>query len=174
MIVTLGLRAAQLVISAVVLALAVVLINGYGPGHGPALLGYGAFCGGAALVIAAVGTLAVFFDRLQGVIMLALDGLASFFLLAGAAAWTAKVKTGDCNSESYILSIASIVRVSDDKTFPGKNLDQRLKNAREFIVARCRIEQAETAVLWILVICFLATIVLAFFGRSGKRGGAMV
>ena len=67
----------------VVLALSVVLINGYGPGSGPALISYGAFCGGAAIVFAAVGVLAVFFDRLQGIIMLALDGLAAFFLVAG-------------------------------------------------------------------------------------------
>jgi len=49
------------------------------------LLDYGAFCGGAAIVIAAVGLVATFIDSLQGIIMLALDGLASFFLLAGAA-----------------------------------------------------------------------------------------
>ncbi|KAL2068161.1 hypothetical protein VTL71DRAFT_16259 [Oculimacula yallundae] len=174
MIVTLGLRISQLLISAVVLALAVVLINGFGPGHAPALLGYGAFCGGAALIIAAIGLTAVFIDKLQGVIMLALDGLASFFLLAGAAAWAAKVKTGDCTKESYWLSIRSILDFSDKKTFPGKNQKQVTKNAKDFIITRCRMEQAETAVLWILVICFLATVILAFFGRSGKRGGAMV
>ena len=65
------------------LALAVVLINGYGPGSGPSLIGYGAFCGGAGIVIAAVGVAACFFDRLQGVIMLGLDAFAAFFLLAG-------------------------------------------------------------------------------------------
>lgn len=75
----------QLLIAAVVLALSVVLVNGYGPGHAPSLLDYGAFCGAGALLFAAVGVLALFIDKLQGVIMLAVDGLATFFLLAGAA-----------------------------------------------------------------------------------------
>jgi hypothetical protein len=61
------------------------LSNGYGPGHAPSLLDYGAFCGAAALVFAVVGLGAIFFESLQGIIVLALDGIASFFLLAGAA-----------------------------------------------------------------------------------------
>jgi hypothetical protein len=71
--------------AAVLLSLSAVLINGYGPGHAPALIGYGSACGGAALVIAAIGVVAIFFDALQGIIMLALDGFATFFLIAGAA-----------------------------------------------------------------------------------------
>ncbi len=66
------------------MALSVVLVHGYGPGHAPSLLDYGAFCGAAALVIAVVGLAATFSERLQGIIILALDGLASFFILAGA------------------------------------------------------------------------------------------
>jgi hypothetical protein len=71
-----------------VLALSVVLINGYGPGHAPSLLDYGAFCGGAGLLIAAAGLGAIFLEPLQGIIILALDGIASFFLLAGAGVST--------------------------------------------------------------------------------------
>jgi hypothetical protein len=48
------------------------------------LLDYGAFCGGAGLLIAVAGLGAIFFEPLQGIITLALDGIASFFLLAGA------------------------------------------------------------------------------------------
>lgn len=73
----------QLIFAAVVLALSVVLINQYGPGHSPSILDYGAFCGGAALLVAAVGVLACFVESLQGFITLALDGLAALFLLAG-------------------------------------------------------------------------------------------
>jgi hypothetical protein len=47
------------------------------------LISYGAFCGGAGLLIAAIGVVACFFEALQGRIMLALDGLATFFVLAG-------------------------------------------------------------------------------------------
>jgi hypothetical protein len=59
------------------------LINGYGPGHNPSIIDYGAFCGSAGLIIAVVGIAAIFFDALQGIIVLALDAFAAFFLLAG-------------------------------------------------------------------------------------------
>jgi hypothetical protein len=67
-----------------VLALSAVLIAQYGPGgSAPSIIDYGAFCGGASLVIALVGVAACFIESLQGIITLALDGLATFFLLAG-------------------------------------------------------------------------------------------
>jgi hypothetical protein len=74
----------QLIFSVVVLGLSVVLITQYGEGHAPSILDYGAFCGGAALVIAAVGIVAAFVEALQGTIMMILDGITTFFLLAGA------------------------------------------------------------------------------------------
>jgi hypothetical protein len=74
-----------LLFAAVVLGLSATLIKQYGPAttNPPALFDYGAFCGGAALVIALFGIVACFVESLQGIILLALDGLASFFLLAG-------------------------------------------------------------------------------------------
>lgn len=62
-----------------------VLVHGYGPGSAPSLLDYGVFCGAGALIVAAIGVVACFLEVLQGIIMLAIDGLASFFLIAGAA-----------------------------------------------------------------------------------------
>jgi len=64
------------------------MINGYGPGHAPSLLDYGAFCGAGGLIFAVAGIGAIFFEPLQGIIILILDGIASFFLLAGAAVST--------------------------------------------------------------------------------------
>lgn len=60
-----------------------MLIKGYGPGKGPALIDYGAFCGGAGVVFAGIGVVACFIEGLQGILILGLDGLATFFLLAG-------------------------------------------------------------------------------------------
>ena len=65
------------------MALSIVLIKGYGPGKAPALLDYGAFCGGAGILIALIGVVATFVEALPGIIMLALDGIATFFVLAG-------------------------------------------------------------------------------------------
>jgi hypothetical protein len=90
MIITLAVRILQLLFAIIVLALSVVLIKDFGPvlegakaQKVPSLIDYGAFCGGAALVIAVVGVVAAFFEKLQGLIMMVLDGLAAFFLLAG-------------------------------------------------------------------------------------------
>jgi hypothetical protein len=83
MIITLGVRVLQLLFAAVVVALSAVLIKGHGPGHAPSLIDYGAFCGGAGIIIAAIGVIACFIESLQGIVMLALDGLATFFVLAG-------------------------------------------------------------------------------------------
>ena len=47
------------------------------------LISYGAFCGGAGLILGVIGLAAMFFDGLKGIIVLGLDGIASFFLLAG-------------------------------------------------------------------------------------------
>jgi hypothetical protein len=73
----------QIIFAAVVLALSVVLIKDYGPGHGPSLFDYGAFVGGAGLVFAAIGIVACFIESLQGIVMLVLDGLVTLFTLAG-------------------------------------------------------------------------------------------
>lgn len=82
-IITLGLRGAQVVFAAIVLGLSVALVKGYGPGHAPSLLDYGAFCGGATFVVAIVGVATCFWDGIAGIIMLVLDGITCFFLLAG-------------------------------------------------------------------------------------------
>jgi hypothetical protein len=74
-----------------VLGLSIALIKGYGPfypnaknnGSPPAIHGYGAFCGGAGLLIAIVGIVSCFFEMLQGIVVLALDGVAALFVVAG-------------------------------------------------------------------------------------------
>jgi len=171
MIVTLALRVCQLIFSAVVLALSVVLVNGYGPGHAPSLLDYGVFCGAGALVIAAIGVIACFLEALQGIVILAIDGLASFFLLAGAAAFSAKIKSGSCTNGYYLEAIGDTILPSGDKNYYGNNQQQIDDNVVKDIESRCRLAQADEAFLWIAVICFIATAVLGFLGKSGKRGG---
>lgn len=66
------------------------LISGFGPGSPPSLIDYGAFCGGAGLVFAAIGLVAIFFEPLQGIVILVLDLVAAFFLLAGGGVSTSK------------------------------------------------------------------------------------
>lgn len=90
MIITLALRILQILFAIIALALPIALIKGMGPvlptrhlDKAPSLIDYGAFCGGAGLAISLIGVAAAFFEPLQGLIVMALDGLAAFFLLAG-------------------------------------------------------------------------------------------
>lgn len=85
-------------------------------------------------------------------------------------AYAAKVRTGDCTDFlGYIQTLNGVINVSDLKNY--NNSEQAAVNDA---TARCRMVQAETAFLWILVVCYVGTIVLAFFGRSGNKDGALV
>jgi hypothetical protein len=174
----------QSIFAAIVLALSVVLINQYGPGHAPSLLDYGAFCGGAALVIAIVGIVACFIESLQGIIMLVLDGLATFFLLAGGivssgrilAIWSpfliayfqafaASIKVGNCSNLLYYATIDTFAP-SEQKWSTGQDGD--LLND---VQNRCRMTQADTAFLWFTAACATAAVALSFMShKSGGRG----
>ncbi|KAI9646718.1 hypothetical protein NHQ30_004715 [Ciborinia camelliae] len=165
MIVTLALRVLQLLFAVVVLALSVILTKGYGPGTSWSLISYGSFCGGAALIFAAIGVAACFVEALQGIIMLALDGIASFFLLAGGIAYAATIKVGSCSDLNYI---------EDHKNpfFPGGHkfyYDNTEKAVLDDLKTRCQETQASTAFIWFTAACFIGTIVIHFLGH--KRGG---
>ncbi|RDL35040.1 uncharacterized protein BP5553_06971 [Venustampulla echinocandica] len=186
MIVTLALRVLQLLFGAVVLALSIVLIKGYGPAMAGATLGkapeeplmdYGAFCGAAGILIAAIGIAATFFEKLQGIVMLALDGLASFFLFAGAVAYAAKVGAGSCTDETYkgyLVKHFDLFRPSIYKEYHTTDVDKRAGLIEDDIHGRCREFQANTAFIWFMFACFVGTFALGFLAKSGRRGGAMV
>ncbi|KAA8572457.1 hypothetical protein MFRU_003g03220 [Monilinia fructicola] len=163
MIVTLALRVLQLLFAAIVLALSVILIKDYGPGTSWSLISYGAFCGGAAIVIAAIGVVACFLEALQGIIMLALDGLASFFLLAGGIAYAATIKVGSCSNIDYLSNHNNPFVPGPGKTYPSAQA------AFDDVKARCQETQASTAFIWFTTACFIGTTVIHFLGS--KRGG---
>ncbi|KAH8821650.1 marvel domain-containing protein [Xylogone sp. PMI_703] len=169
MIVTLGLRVLQVIFATIVLALSIVLIKGYGPGHAPSLLDYGAFCGGAALLIALIGVVVAFMDSLQGIIQGALDILAAFFLMAGGIAFAAIIKVGNCNDDSPFGYLdKKIFFPSDSKIYPGHSDKDRAREALADIKSRCRECQADTAFLWFAFACFAATAVISVMGRSRR------
>ncbi|ESZ95003.1 hypothetical protein SBOR_4623 [Sclerotinia borealis F-4128] len=165
MIVTLALRVLQMLFAAVVLALSAVLIKGYGPGTSWSLISYGSFCGGAALIFAAIGVAACFVEALQGIIMLALDGIASFFLLAGGVAYAATIKVGSCSDLIYINDHRNPFFPGDHKLYHG-NIE---KAVLEDLKTRCQETQASTAFIWFTAACFFGTTAIHFLGH--KRGG---
>ncbi|KAH6684167.1 marvel domain-containing protein [Halenospora varia] len=193
MIVNLAVRVLQFLFAAVVLVISVLLLKGYGPvaagineklGHAPeeALMGFGTFCGGAGVLIAAVGVAAAFLEPLQGLVMLILDGVATFFLLAGGIAYAVKVGVGSCaetvsrTSNGYLDKHAKLFPPSIYKhVILGKDgfsydQDKFIEDTR----GRCRMFQADTAFLWFMFATFAVTLALTFFQKSGKRGGGIV
>ncbi|PQE22296.1 non-classical export protein [Rutstroemia sp. NJR-2017a WRK4] len=167
MIVTLALRGLQVIFAGVVLALSAILIKDFGPGHSWSLTSYGAFCGGASILIALGGVAACFVDSLQGIIMFALDGIAAFFLLAGGIAYAATIKVGNCNNLVYLSQHENPFSFSADKTFDVSQ-SKLAKAVLDDITTRCRETQASTAFLWFLAACFVGTFVMSLMGR--KRG----
>ncbi|KAF7957925.1 hypothetical protein EAE96_003492 [Botrytis aclada] len=166
MIVTLALRVLQMLFAAVVLALSAILIKGYGPGHSWSLIYYGAFCSGAAIIIAAIGVAACFVEAIQGMIMLVLDGVASFFLLAGGISYAATISVGSCSDfVGYVDQHNNPFGFSIYKYPSGFTLQKVIDEATE----RCRETQASTAFLWFTTACFVGTTALHFLSR--KRGG---
>ncbi|TVY21246.1 hypothetical protein LARI1_G000301 [Lachnellula arida] len=184
MIVTLAVRVLQLVFAIIVLALSVVLIKNFGPvyegakeGKVPSLIDYGAFCGGASIVIAIVGVVAAFFEALQGVIILALDALASFFLLAGGLAFAIQMKVGNCSDDLYLADHSNLFSPDKNKNFginPNKDPEKYAKAVLADGTYRCQLLQADTAFVWFLFACFLATTALSFTMRSKGGRGTMV
>ncbi|TVY44469.1 hypothetical protein LOCC1_G003404 [Lachnellula occidentalis] len=184
MIVTLAVRALQLVFAIIVLALSIVLIKDFGPvyegykeGNVPSLIDYGAFCGGASIIIAIVGVVAAFFEALQGITILALDALASFFLLAGGLAFAIKLKVGNCSDIVYLGDHSTLFSPDTNKNFgvnPNKDLKKYEKAALADLTYRCQLLQADTAFVWFLFACFLGTTALSFTMRSKGSKGTMV
>jgi len=172
MIVTLAVRVLQLLFAAIVMALSVVLVDQYGPGHAPSIYAYGTFCGGAALIIGAVGIIACFVEKLQGLVMLGLDAFASFFLLAGGIAMAVTFKAGSCTDDDYIGSHSSTFGANQDqaKFFNGDTFSTSKYIAD--LEARCRMSQADTAFVWFTFAAAVGALALSFMVKS--RGSSSI
>jgi len=171
MIVTLAVRVLQLLFAAIVMALSVVLVDQYGPGHAPSIYAYGTFCGGAALIIGAVGIAACFVEKLQGIIMLGLDAFASFFLLAGGIAMAVTFKVGGCTDLDYIDKHATFGANPDQAKFYNGDTFSNGKYIDD-VEARCRMSQADTAFVWFTFAAAAGALALSFMVRS--RGSSSI
>ncbi|KAI9880203.1 MAG: hypothetical protein M1830_004789 [Pleopsidium flavum] len=167
MIVPLVLRAVQLLFSAIVLGISISLIRGQVHGAAPSQTDFSAFAGGWGLLIALVGIAATtFFAALEGIAMLALDGLAILFYLAAALAMAVTLRVHKCTNENFTTSNALINGgLRDNKYYRYIDLQ-----------GRCHKAQADTAFLFFAFAAFVGTAVLSGMAgrRKGARGGAMV
>ncbi|CAG8974971.1 hypothetical protein HYALB_00012094 [Hymenoscyphus albidus] len=184
MIVTLAARGFQLLFAAVVLGLSVSLITGFGPTSlggnkdkmpESTLIIYGAFCGALGLLVSLIGIAACFVEAIQGIIILALDGLSAFFFAAGGIAFAVKTGVGSCSDgrlslDTYLNKHVNLFRPSQLK-FTN---DSSRKDIFNELTSRCRMVQADTAFIWLMFGMVVVTAALSIFGKSGKRGGAIV
>lgn len=154
----------------IVLALSVTLAKGQVHGKVPSQTDFAAFCGACGLIFAAVGIVACFVEKLQGIITTVLDGIATLFTLAGGIAFAVTLKVHSCSNDEFILT-NSIINAGDSDsvsfldgkfTFSGES--------RSTLQGRCHEAQAITAFLFFLFAAFAATTALGAMGKGGRSG----
>ncbi|KAF2814605.1 uncharacterized protein BDZ99DRAFT_472014 [Mytilinidion resinicola] len=100
MIIAIILRAVQFIFAVVVLGLSVALVKDQDIGSSPATINYNAFCGGFGMLVAILGISAIWVEALGGLVMAAVDGLASIFFLAGALAVVITLRGISCTAKT--------------------------------------------------------------------------
>ncbi|KAI0452950.1 hypothetical protein F5B21DRAFT_505857 [Xylaria acuta] len=100
-IICIGLRAFLLLIAAVVLGLSVTLARHQAIGQVPPQTGFGTFAGAAGFFASVFGMAALWFDHIDGKILMGLDTVVSFLYLAGAVSLTVALQSvSSCTSMS--------------------------------------------------------------------------
>ncbi|KAI9662718.1 MAG: hypothetical protein M1831_002761 [Alyxoria varia] len=173
-IIQLGLRGLQLVFSAVVLALTVVLINGQKEDSVPAVTNFEAFNGGWGIIIAVVGVVGAFVEAVPRFVLLGLDGFTTIFFLAGSTAYANKLGVNSCVPDPDALEQFGYDDVPETASF--YTIRNEIINAGAFSSSvdyahRCRLAQADTAFLFFALACFAGSLIMSFFGGSGGGGG---
>lgn len=78
------LTGSQLLFGAVVLGVSVTVAKHQAIGMPPSETSFGSFCGAFGILISLIGFGALFFDKIPALVLMAADGLATAFYLAGA------------------------------------------------------------------------------------------
>ena len=63
---------------------------------------------------------------------------------------------------------------SNDKFNNIRNEDKRARAVYDDITSRCRMAQADTALLWFTFACTVAAVALSFLSKRSGRGGSIV
>ncbi|KAF4314290.1 hypothetical protein GTA08_BOTSDO00262 [Botryosphaeria dothidea] len=165
-------RGVQLICAAVVLGLSISLIKGqvFGTVHA---INYAAFTGGWGMLAALIGIAAIFIEPLQGLIMAAVDGLATLFLLAGGIAIAVKLRNVSCSNDSdlnqYKLcgnDLTSGGTIKDKAGHPRCGLDDD-----DDRLSRCKKDSADAAFMIITAVVTIGTLAMALLAM--KRGGGI-
>ncbi|KAF1984232.1 hypothetical protein K402DRAFT_406202 [Aulographum hederae CBS 113979] len=170
MIIPIILRSVQIIFAAVSLGLAVGVLtsindfSNWDSVYKPTQLTYAAFCGGFGIFAGLVGFVAIFFDKLDGIVTWVIDGLAALFFLAGGIAVAVAMKGVTCTdyTKEYCYT--------DDNDRPEC---QKLPYGDK-LQGWCQMIEADAAFLFLAFIVCVGVFGLSFAmhrkGRSSKLG----
>jgi len=168
-IIPLALRLVQLLFAIVVFGLSVDLARGQHIGTAPSTTGYSAFTGGFGIIAAIVGILALFIDKLDGMITWALDALAAVCFLAGGIAVTIGLIGVNCSDPqtSYKNDLISggSAKVDGKRYWYWAGTDPSMVNKR------CKQDRADSIFQFLSFLVCAAVLAYTFL-RSSKRSGA--
>ncbi|MCJ1442691.1 MAG: hypothetical protein MMC23_003188 [Stictis urceolatum] len=150
-IVTLGLRALELLWTLLIMALVGNMIHDSAGGD-PAIVNYTMF----VAVFSMLSLIYLFAAELFDIVLIPMlpmlvDALNVLFFFVGAVALAAYLGAHSCNNSGYTKS----------------NLVTKTSGSEP---KRCREAQASTAFLWFAFACYAASMVLSFMNKSGGGG----
>lgn len=170
-IIALALRSLQFLFSVVVLGTSISLIRGQVYGHAPAVTYTSAIVGAIGILASLLGFTAIFITALDGVVTLAVDGLASVLFIALALAMSIKLGVHSCSDLRYTFFNAVINGGSYlEKTNHGE-ISIGLRTPSDY-QHRCRTAGADAAFLWFGFFAFAVMIVYGILARRKNYGGA--
>lgn len=159
--------------------------------YSSSLISFAAFCGAWGIIVAAVGVVAAFVDRIPGFIMAGVDGLTTLFFIAASIvsycceslcyvanssfqALAKKLGVHSCQADKDSLKdihyTGKIGKYASAYTFFNDILNGGYAPDTNFnFVARCQEAQADDAFLFFALAAFCASIILDF---CGGRGGS--
>jgi len=160
-VVQVALRALQFFFTLVITALIGNAIHEAVSGN-PSSVNFAMFVAVLSWVALIAGAAAAFVEAIPGMIIMAIDGIATLFTFIAAVVLSAKLGVHSCSNQGYLLH-------------------NNLTNGSHNMGKRCHELQASTAFYWFLFATFVASLVMGFLNRGsgvnirgiGRRGPSM-
>ncbi|KAH8912760.1 hypothetical protein BR93DRAFT_922724 [Coniochaeta sp. PMI_546] len=178
--ISIGFRALQLLMAAVVVGLSVTLLKGQVYGTTPTTTRYSVFTGAFGMIVAFLGLICLFISAIPAIVPMILDSLAGILLVAGGIAWAVGLKGIKCDedhgTQMYDNGLLNEGCVSADDGSPYCGVlvgaDPNSRQAFDRINTRCKYAMSDEIIQFIL---FAVCAILLFLGflimRKGKGGG---
>ncbi|KAI0868074.1 hypothetical protein GGS24DRAFT_494850 [Hypoxylon argillaceum] len=177
-IIGIGLRVFLLFIAAVVLALSVTLAREQAIGQVPPETGFGTFVGAAGFFASVFGMAALWFDQINGKILISLDTLVSVFYLAGAISLTIAMKnvpscTATDGTSQYYRGINKIISGGCVHSSEGPLCPHVISaDGKDLTQGRCQMAQADYVFEYAGFILGLVMVFMGYILHRRGRGGA--